>query len=160
MEIEIDTPLNTTSPVSVAQKEESSSTSSQVMESTGQPAKRPRLTKHTPKSAEHSIEMAKLALLQQVQQTLAGSNADSEQLFGQQVASELRNIKGRALQLRLRRNIMNIIYDTQEVEHAGHAQFARPPLYPMHPYHVQPPSQDNQAPSTQPMSYRNMLNSE
>lgn len=155
---------NTTSPVSVSQEEENTSNSPPISESTGRLVKRPRVQKHAPKSTEHSIEMTKLSLLQQVQQTLSASNADSEELFGQQVASELRNIKDRALQLRLKRNIMNMIYDTQEAEQGGHhSQFAgsqvRPPWYPTQPHQVQPPP-DCQAPSTQPMSFLKMLNSE
>ncbi|XP_055020895.1 uncharacterized protein LOC129412059 [Boleophthalmus pectinirostris] len=173
-ESDVFTSSDTASPVSVTQEEENASNSSTVTPSTDQPVKRPKVQKVKPKSTEHSIEMAKLSLLQQVQNTLSGSNADSEEVFGQQVASELRNIKDRALQLRLRRNIMNIIYDTQEAEQAGHSQFAGPhptpgpqprpytttPMYPMHPYQAQPPSQDYQAPSTQPMSFLKMINSE
>ncbi|CAI5661128.1 uncharacterized protein LOC112842915 [Oreochromis niloticus] len=154
---------NTTSPVSVSQEEENTSNSPPISESKGR-LKRHRVQKYAPKSAEHSIEMTKLSLLQQVQQTLSASNADSEELFGQQVASELRNIKDRALQLRLKRNIMNMIYDTQEAEQGGHhSQFAgsqvRPPCYPTQPHQVQPPP-ECQAPSTQPMSFLKMLNSE
>ncbi|KAL3971397.1 fumarate hydratase, class II [Sarotherodon galilaeus] len=137
---------NTTSPVSVSQEEENTSNSPPTSESTGRPVKRCRVQKHAPKSAEHSTEMTKLSLLQQVQQTLSACNADSEELFGQQVASELRNIKDRALQLQLKRNIMNMIYDTQEAEQGSHhSQFAgsqvRPPWYPTQPHQVQPPPQ-------------------
>lgn len=68
--------------------------------------------------------MAKPSLLQLVQDTLAGSSANSEELFGQQVALELRNIKDRAVKLRLKRAIMNISYDTQEAKQGSHAQIA------------------------------------
>ncbi|XP_015248611.1 PREDICTED: uncharacterized protein LOC107096463 [Cyprinodon variegatus] len=80
-------------------------------------------TKQKPQSAQQCLEMAELSLLQQIQKTLV-SNADSTELFGQQVASELRNIRDRAIQLRLRRNIMNMIYDAQEAEHIGQSQYA------------------------------------
>lgn len=157
---------NTTSPVSVTQEEENPLNTSQVTESTVLPVKRPRMHKPKSKSADHSIELAKLSLLQQVQDTLSASNADSEELFGQQVASELRSIKDRTLQLRLRRNIMNIIYDTQEAEQAGNSQPSglqvRSPFYPTHPYQVQPTPQEYPSPSplAQPMSFLKMMNSE
>ncbi|KAL3976395.1 hypothetical protein ACER0C_022281 [Sarotherodon galilaeus] len=161
---------NTTSPVSVSQEDENTSNSPPITESTGRLlmasdsglvsvlvlldlSAAPRVQKPSPKSAEHSIDMAKLSLLQQVQKILSGSNADSEELFGQQVASELRNIKDRALQLRLKRNIMNMIYDTQEAEQGSHSQFAgsqvRPPWYPIHPHQPPPtarPHQPSQCP--------------
>ncbi|KAL3992616.1 interferon gamma receptor 1 [Sarotherodon galilaeus] len=153
---------NTTSPVSVSQEEENTSNSPPISESTGRLVKRPRVQKHAPKSAEHSIEMTKLSLLQQVQQTLSASNADSEELFGQQVASELRNIKDRALQLRLKRNIMNMIYDTQEAEQGGHhSQFVTASHLGIPPNLIRSsPPPDCQAPPTQPMCFLKMLNSE
>lgn len=43
-------------------------------------------------------------------------------MFGQQVANELRNVKDKALQLKLRRNIMNMLYDAQEAEQASQYQ--------------------------------------
>ncbi|KAM4565474.1 uncharacterized protein V3H82_014502 isoform 2-T2 [Fundulus diaphanus] len=98
-----------TSPVSVVQEEESSPPV------TCQPVQKQRVKKQKPQSAQHSLEMTKLSLLQQVQKALS-STADPAELFGQQVASELRNIKDRAVQLRLKRDIMNMIYDAQEAE--------------------------------------------
>lgn len=105
--------------------------------SSGRSVKRPRVQKPNSKSAEHNTEMAKLSLLQK---TLSGSDADSEERFGQQVASELRNINNPALQLRVKRKIMNVIYDAQETalsEQGSQCQFpgtqVRPPLYPIPP---------------------------
>ncbi|XP_038153207.1 uncharacterized protein LOC119791263 isoform X2 [Cyprinodon tularosa] len=107
-------------------------------------------TKKKPESAQ-SLEMAKLSLLQQIQRTLA-SNEDSNELFGQQVASELRNIRDGAVQLRLKRNIMNMIYDALEADRTGPSQYATqlssPSLYPCQNYPL---------PSSQPMSFTSMM---
>jgi len=73
------------------------------------------------KSSDSNIEMAKLTLLKQVHSTLSATNYCLE-MFDQQVANELRNVKDNALQLRLRRNIMNMLYDAQEAERASQYQ--------------------------------------
>jgi len=73
------------------------------------------------KSSDSNIEMAKLTLLKQVHSTLSATNYCLE-MFDQQVANELRNVKDNALQLRLRRNIMNMLYDAQEAEQASQYQ--------------------------------------
>lgn len=161
-----------TSNISSSLSEATEDPSPPVQVSSGHSVKRPRVQKPSAKSAEHNIEMVKLSLLQQVQKTLSASDADSEERFGQQVASELRNIKNPALQLRLRRNIMNLIYDVQETAfseqgslpenlHDSQSQFpgtqVRLPLYPMRPYQVQPAPQSHHA-TTQPNSFLSMLN--
>lgn len=99
-------------------------------------AKRPRLTRTKAKPLESNIEMAKLTLLKQVHSTLSAANNDSLEVFGQQVANELRNIKDKAVQLRLRRNIMNMLYDAQEAEQASQYQplFVGPSSSQSRPY--------------------------
>ncbi|XP_063048451.1 uncharacterized protein LOC134442034 [Engraulis encrasicolus] len=156
---------NTPSPVTVTPDEETTPPT----ESTGQAVKRPRATKPTMKAAD--MEMVKLSLLQRVQNTLESPPADAEEVFGQQVASEVRSIKDRVLQLRLKRDIMNLIYDAQEAEmafqmpntntsHPG--SYGHPGPHPrlqyqgMQPYQPQAPSPQDPSASTQPM-YR-MLN--
>ncbi|KAK5848786.1 hypothetical protein PBY51_008479 [Eleginops maclovinus] len=162
-----------TSNISSPLSEPTENPSPPVKVSSGQSSKRPRVQKSNSKFDEHNLEMAKLFVLQQVQKTLSGSDADSEERFGQQVASELRNLTNPAVQLRVRRNIMNLIYDAQETAisqqgsvpgnlYGSQAQFpgtqVRPPLYPMlHPYQVQSAPQSHQA-TTQPMSFLSMLN--
>lgn len=79
--------------------------------------------KQKPESAQHSLEMAKLSLLQQIQIKPILSNVDSEELVGQQVPSELRNLRDRAVELRLGQNIINMIYDTQEADNTGQSQY-------------------------------------
>ncbi|KAK7918607.1 hypothetical protein WMY93_009891 [Mugilogobius chulae] len=78
---------------------------------------RPNVKKSKKTTPEENIETAKLELLKQVQSTLSASaNADSDDIFGQQVAVELRNIKDKTLKLRVKRKIMNMLYDMQEEE--------------------------------------------
>jgi hypothetical protein len=92
----------------------------------GDTAKRPRLGRTKAKPSDSNIEMAKLTLLKQVHSTLSATNNDCLEMFGQQVANELRNVKDKALQLRLRRNIMmlhdHMLYDAQEAEQASQYQ--------------------------------------
>ncbi|XP_035988175.1 uncharacterized protein LOC110367769 isoform X9 [Fundulus heteroclitus] len=100
---------DSTSPVSVVQEEESSPPV------TCQPVQKQRVKKQKPQSAQPSLEMVKLSLLQQIQKTLS-STADPAELFGQQVATEIRIIEDKAVYARLKRNIMNMIYEAQEAE--------------------------------------------
>lgn len=88
----------------------------------GDTAKRPRLGRTKAKPSDSNNEMAKLTLLKQVHSTLSATNNDCLEMFGQQVANELRNVKDKALQLRIRRNIMNMLYDAQEAEQASQYQ--------------------------------------
>lgn len=87
----------------------------------GDTAKRPRLGRTKAKPSDSNIEMAKLTLLKQVHSTLSATN-DCLEMFGQQVANELSNVKDKTLQLKLRRNIMNMLYDAQEAEQASQYQ--------------------------------------
>lgn len=136
--------------------------------------KKPRLAKAKEKPSDSNIEMEKLKLLKQVHSTLSATNNDCLEVFGQQVANELRNVKDKAMQLRLRRSIMNMLYDAQEAEQASQYQpssVGPPSSRPYTPVPVQyqvyqaqqsPQSQlDHQAQSQSqppPLSFVRMIN--
>lgn len=83
------------------------------------PPKRPRISKPKAKSSDATnIKLAELSLLKQVHSMLSSTANDSEEVFGQQVANELRNIKDQVDQHRVKRNIMNLLYDAPEAEQA------------------------------------------
>lgn len=94
------------------------------------------------------IELQKLSVLKQMANVVQNTNNDSFNLFGQQIAEELRKIKDNMVQTRLKRNIMNMIYDAQESEmytqqqHAttSHTSSKYPAMYPTYPSPSQPPA--------------------
>lgn len=94
------------------------------------------------------IELQKLSVLKQMANVVQNTNNDSFNLFGQQIAEELRKIKDNMVQTRLKRNIMNMIYDAQESEmytqqqHAttSHTSSKYPAVYPTYPSPSQPPA--------------------
>lgn len=147
--------------------------------------KRPRFSKAKGKSSDaNNVELAKLTLLKQVHNTLSSTTNDSEEVFGQQVANELRSIKDRVLQLRVRRNIMNILYDALEAEQARehvtlsqyqpggvpfmgsqstqgrYDRYTAVPMQVPHPPYQSQPAQQTQSQSLQPqpMSFIRMIN--
>ncbi|XP_070406363.1 uncharacterized protein [Nothobranchius furzeri] len=158
-----DADVSNSSPA-LEEEEESSSNSSELSRSMRQPTQKPGMhnsdtKKNTSKKSEQNLEMVKLSLLKQVQSSL--SQSDAEEQFGQQVAAEMRNVKDKHSQLRLRRSIMNLIYDAQEAEQAG--QCPVPHVSPAPSFHMQqfqPPRNDNFLLSPSPMSYRHLLNSD
>lgn len=68
------------------------------------------------KASEGNVEFQKLAILKQI--SGAFKPPDDEDTFAKQVASELRQVKDPAIKVRVKRNIMELLYDAQESEHA------------------------------------------
>ncbi|XP_049323079.1 uncharacterized protein LOC125806764 [Astyanax mexicanus] len=145
-------------------------------------SKIPRTSKTKVRSSDTTnIELLKMSLLKQIQCTLSSAD-NSEDVFGQQVASELKKIQNSAVQLRVRRSIMNMLYDAQEEEQArkhGHnsqfppfsAPHAAPPIYghytpigisvPSSPFHTQHSLQSqSQSLQPQPPSFLQMMNTD
>ena len=68
------------------------------------------------KARTEDIELQKLLVLKQMAAKVDADQADGFTTFGNQVASELRLIKDPANLTRLKRRIVNMIYDTQDSE--------------------------------------------
>ncbi|XP_030237135.1 uncharacterized protein LOC115561314 [Gadus morhua] len=94
------------------------------------------------------MEMEKVDILRNVSKTLLAAGQDVEDIFGKQVACELKHVQDRTTRLRLRRNIMLMLYDAQENEQrtANPAQTSWPeqstghtPLQTHHFTHNMPP---------------------
>ena len=62
------------------------------------------------------MEKEKVDILRNVSTTLLAAGQDVEDIFGKQVACELKHVQDRTTRLRLRRNIMLMLYDAQENE--------------------------------------------
>ncbi|XDV47030.1 hypothetical protein PO909_016779 [Leuciscus waleckii] len=85
-----------------------------------------------------AIEMEKLKILQQMSTAFkAGRSkptADSDSNFGAQVAEELRSIKNTVVKTRLKRKIMNDLYEAQENDAQASNSYQLPPsIYPVPP---------------------------
>lgn len=97
--------------------------------------------------SEKDIELMKLAFLKQMAARIdADPTPDAFTAFGNQVAAELRQIEDPSYLTRLKRNIMNMIYDTQDTERSGSSSRAPPPA----PHTCQPISS---SPSPIPHQY-------
>lgn len=68
------------------------------------------------KRPDDDVELQKLMFLKQMAAKVDSDPPDAYTTFGNQVASELRLIKDQANLTRLKRNIINMIYDTQDSE--------------------------------------------
>ncbi|KAF7200673.1 uncharacterized protein [Nothobranchius furzeri] len=101
------------------------------------PAKKPKKSQTEPKA--DAIEMEKLKILQQMATAFqAGrsrpSSANSDSNFGAQVAEELRLIKNPLIKTRLKRKIMNDLYEAQEnddIDARPSNSYQLPPTYPV-----------------------------
>ncbi|XP_076862889.1 uncharacterized protein LOC143514949 [Brachyhypopomus gauderio] len=62
------------------------------------------------------IECEKVAILKSMSQTLLSTSQDVDETFGKQVVSEIKQIKDPVTKMRLRRNILLMLYDAQEAE--------------------------------------------
>ncbi len=67
------------------------------------------------KSADE-LELEKVTILKKVSETLVDASKDVEQTFGKQGVSEMKLIKDPLTKMRLRRNIIMMLYDAQENE--------------------------------------------
>ncbi|KAM9342392.1 uncharacterized protein KZ484_015105 [Pholidichthys leucotaenia] len=74
------------------------------------------ITKKRKKRSENDIEVQKLGFLKQMAARIEGDPPDACATFGNQVASEMRLIQDQVSVTRLKRNIMNMIYDVQDDE--------------------------------------------
>lgn len=90
--------------------------------------------------SETDIELQKLVFLKQIAaKGAADLTADAFTTFGNQVASELRLIQDPAYLTRLKRNIMNMIYDTQDTErNRSFSSHAPPASYTFQPVILSP----------------------
>ncbi|CAL8341619.1 unnamed protein product [Arctogadus glacialis] len=62
------------------------------------------------------MEKEKVDILRNVSTTLLAAGQDVEDILGKQVACELKQVQDRTTRLRLRHNIMLMLYDAQENE--------------------------------------------
>ncbi len=62
------------------------------------------------------LELEKVTILKNVSETLVDASKDVDQTFGKQVVSEMKLIKDPLTKMRLRRNIIMMLYDAQENE--------------------------------------------
>ncbi|XP_062861167.1 uncharacterized protein LOC134323555 [Trichomycterus rosablanca] len=112
-----------------------SSSRKTLEESTAKGVKRKR-------RSEADVELQKLVVLKQMAAKVdADSTPDVFTTFGNQVALELRQIQDPAIVTRLKRNIMNMIYDAQEHERSrpssSHAPYTFQPINPPQQSHPQ-----------------------
>lgn len=131
-------PLRTPSTSRVASPHEDSPASSPgsrktLEESSTKQVKRKR-------RSENDIELQKLVVLKQMASKVeADSTPDVFTTFGNQVASELRLIQEPEILTRLKRNIMNMIYDAQDNERSRSSSSPAPPevftFQPINPPH-------------------------
>lgn len=84
------------------------------------PVKMPSKKRCKEKHTELDIELQKLATLKQMSSKVLAIGAkqrdDPEASFGNQVATELRQIKDISIKTRVKRNIMTLLYDAQDSE--------------------------------------------
>lgn len=120
------------------------------------------------KVTESEIELQKLEYLKQMSASVNSGFSqpcDSAAAFGQQVAAELRAIQDPVTLARLKKNIMNLVYDTLEATlntppptyttPSTSTYIAPHPIYQNQQYlHTQHARQEH------PVSYRQMLNDE
>lgn len=95
------------------------------------------------------LEIEKVAILKNVSQTLLGASQDADETFGRQVVSEIKQIKDPATKMRLRRNILCMIYEAEQ----------RPSSHPVPRSTTQPvnqtPWQGHTSHNIQPSYYQN-----
>lgn len=89
--------------------------------------------------------MEKLKILKQMSTAFQAKTTpipDSDSNFGAQVAEELRSIKNTVIKTRVKRKIMNDLYEALENDEAQTStSYQHPPTYPLHtqPYHMNTP---------------------
>ncbi|KAM9310164.1 uncharacterized protein KZ484_026107 isoform 1-T1 [Pholidichthys leucotaenia] len=79
------------------------------------PAKKPKKNQTV-----DPLEQRKLELLRNISETIRRPAADSNDTFGKLVAMELRLIKSPVMKTKLKRKIMNMIYEAQECDLTNH----------------------------------------
>lgn len=111
---------------------------------------------------EDQLEREKVDILRQVASSAFNNNEDSDDIFGKQVASEMRLIKDSAEKMQVRRAIMRILYEAQDrfmsAQYREHIQYPKGPttqpvyspfvdraaprqaFFPVSPYQVSPAS--------------------
>lgn len=62
------------------------------------------------------VEMEKVTVLKKLSETLVDAGKDVDQTFGKQVVTEIKMIKDPLTKMRLRRNILMMLYDAHEKE--------------------------------------------
>ena len=92
------------------------------------------------------IEHEKLEILKQIT-TAIQRPADSEDTFGKQVAEEIRLIQNPLIKTRLKRKLMNDIYEAQECDQALPSSSLPPLMYPPTP---NTPHEQQPMPQTSP----------
>ncbi|XP_016355152.1 uncharacterized protein LOC107698613 isoform X2 [Sinocyclocheilus anshuiensis] len=92
------------------------------------PTPRPALKRR--KADTDTVEQRKLKLLQQMSASVLAS-PDACSSFGNQVAVELRLIKNTSLQTRVKRKIMNALFEAQEADQSSSSSSSHmpPPIY-------------------------------
>ncbi|XP_016373045.1 uncharacterized protein LOC107712335 [Sinocyclocheilus rhinocerous] len=92
------------------------------------PTPRPALKRR--KADTDTVEQQKLKLLQQMSASVLAS-PDACSSFGNQVAVELRLIKNTSLQTRVKRKIMNALFEAQEADQSSSSSSSHmpPPIY-------------------------------